>query len=275
MLKIGEFAQEAQVTIKALRHYAKLGLLKPIWIDRFTGYRYYSREQLSRLDRILALKDLGFSLEQIGQVLQQELTLEELRGMLRLKHAELAQHIREEQARLTRIEERLHRIEQADDALLSFVTPQKEQLEMEPEIVTKPAFTAVGLKYFGKNENKDIPHLWGELNPRAGEIEHKTGIAYGVCGEMEENGRFHYLAGYGVTDTSNLPSGMETWDVPPQKYAIFPCTLDTIHQTYQYIFDTWFPQSGYQKAEGPDFEWYGENFDVETGEGMAIYMPVK
>lgn len=275
MLKIGEFAKEAQVTVKTLRHYAKLGLLKPIWTDRFTGYRYYSREQLSRLDRVMVLKDLGFSLEQIGQVLQEELTLDELRGMLRLKHAELAQHIREEQARLTRIEERMHRLEEANDALLSLVTQPKEQLEMEPEIVSKPAFTAVGLKYFGKNENKEIPQLWGTLNPRAGEIKHKTGIAYGVCGEMEENGRFHYLAGYGVTDTSSLPSGMETWDVPAQKYAVFPCTLDTIHQTYQYIFDTWFPQSGYQKAEGPDFEWYGENFDVETGEGMAIYMPVK
>ncbi|GJM42525.1 MAG: transcriptional regulator [Ardenticatenaceae bacterium] len=275
MLRIGEFAEAAQVTNKALHHYAKLGLLKPVWRDRFTGYRYYSQEQLSRLNRILALKDLGFTLEQIGQILQQELTVDELRGMLRLKHAELAQHIREEQARLSRIEDRLRRIEQADVALLSLVTQQKEQLEMEPEIVTKPAFTAVGLMYYGKNQNNEIPGVWGKLNPRMGEIEHKTGVAYGVCGELEEDGRFHYLAGFEVTDAANLPSGMERWNVPEQKYAVFPCTLETIGQTYQYVFDTWFPQSGYQKGEGPDFEWYSKNFFPGVNDEMAIYVPIK
>jgi DNA-binding transcriptional MerR regulator len=128
-----------------LRHYARLGLLKPLWTDRFTGYRYYSREQLSRLNRIMALKDLSFTLEQIGQVLPEEMSLDELRGMLRLKQAELAQHIRETQARLVRIEERLRRIEQADDPLLGLTVRQKEQITMKPEIVNYPAFMAVGL----------------------------------------------------------------------------------------------------------------------------------
>jgi predicted transcriptional regulator YdeE len=275
MLKIGEFAQEGQVTIKTLRHYAKLGLLKPIWTDRFTGYRYYSREQLSRLNRIMALKDLGFTLEQIGQVLQEEMTLDELRGMLRLKQAELAQHVREEQARLSRIEERLRRIEQADDPLLSLIAQQKEQITMKPEIVNQPVFTAVGLMYHGTNEGNEIPQVWQQLNARHHEIQNKSGIAYGVCGEMEENGRFHYLAGFGVTSQPELPEGMAQWDVPAQTYAVFPCTLHTIHQTYQYIFEIWFPQSGYQKGDGPDLEVYSETFDMATGEGMAIYMPVK
>ncbi len=275
MLKIGEFAKEVQVTVKTLRHYAKLGLLKPAWRDRFTGYRYYTREQIPRLNRIMALKDLGFSLEQIGQVLQNELALDELRGMLRLKHAELEQHIQEEQARLTRIEARLSQIEHEDDFPLSLVIKRKEQLKMEPEIVTKPAFTAVGLMYHGKNENNEIPQVWGKVNPRCEEIQQQTGEAYGVCGEMEEDGRFHYLAGYGVKEAAALPDGMERWDVPEQTYAVFPCTLKTIGETYQYIFDTWLPQSGYTKADGPDFELYDESFDMDTGEGMAIYMPVK
>lgn len=275
MLKIGDFAKEAQITVKTLRHYAKLGLLKPVWIDRFTGYRYYSQEQLSRLNRIVALKDFGFTLEQIGQILQEDLTLDELRSMLRLKHAELAQHIRDEQARLARIEDRLTRIEQADDALLSLVTRPKEQLEMEEKIVTLPAFTAVGLPYHGKNQNGEIAQVWGKLNTRVSEIEHKTGVAYGVCGDMDENGRINYLAGFAVSDANNLPDGMSSWAVPAQKYAVFPCTLQTIQQTFHHIFETWFPQSGYQKAEGPDLEVYGEEFDPETGEGMAIYMPVK
>ena len=67
MLKIGEFSRLAQVSTKTLRHYDQCGLFRPAWIDRFTGYRYYTLSQLPQLNRILTLKDLGFSLEQIGQ----------------------------------------------------------------------------------------------------------------------------------------------------------------------------------------------------------------
>ncbi len=279
MLKIGEFAKKTQVTVKTLRHYDRLGLLKPAWIDRFTGYRYYAQEQLPRLNRIMVLKDLGFTLQQTGRILQNELTVDELRGMLRLKCAELEQHIEEEQARLARVEARLRQIEHEGDFLMSLVTQRKEQrkerLIMEPKIVTKPAFTAVGLMYFGKNENNEIPQVWGKLNPRHEEIKHRAGPAYGICGDLEDDGRFHYLAGFEVTEAVDLPADMEKWDVPEQQYAVFPCSLKTIHETYQYIFETWLPQSGYTRDDGPDFEFYGEEFDMATGEGMAIYMPVK
>ncbi len=111
MIKIGDFARLGQVSIVTLRHYDEIGLLKPVKVDDFTGYRYYSVEQLPRLNRILALKDLGFSLEQIEQVLNGGLTLDELRGMLKLKHAELEQRLTEERARLDRIAARLRHIE--------------------------------------------------------------------------------------------------------------------------------------------------------------------
>ncbi|HET8910910.1 MAG TPA: MerR family transcriptional regulator, partial [Ktedonobacteraceae bacterium] len=69
MLKIGEFAQVGQVSIATLRHYDQLGLLKPIALDPVSGYRYYALDQLPRLNRILVLKDLGFPLDQISQLL--------------------------------------------------------------------------------------------------------------------------------------------------------------------------------------------------------------
>lgn len=114
MIKIGDFARLSQVTIAALRHYDEVGLLKPIEVDRFTGYRYYSVSQLPRLNRILALKDLGFSLEQIEGVLNGGISLDELRGMLRLKQAEVEQQLAQEQARLARIAARLRQIELED-----------------------------------------------------------------------------------------------------------------------------------------------------------------
>jgi DNA-binding transcriptional MerR regulator len=89
MFKIGDLSKLSRVSVKTLRYYDEIGLLKPAQVDRFTGYRYYSFDQLPRLNRILALKDLGFSLEQIAQVLNEGLPPAQLRGMLRLRQMEL------------------------------------------------------------------------------------------------------------------------------------------------------------------------------------------
>jgi predicted transcriptional regulator YdeE/DNA-binding transcriptional MerR regulator len=112
MLKIGDFSRLGQVTVKTLRHYGQMGLLKPAWIDRYTGYRYYALEQLPRLNRILALKELGFSLEQIAPLLDDNLSAEQLQGIVMLKRAELEQRVQSEQMRLARVEARLRQIEQ-------------------------------------------------------------------------------------------------------------------------------------------------------------------
>ncbi len=111
MLKIGEFSRIAHVSIKTLRYYAHEGLLEPVWIDRFSGYRYYSLDQLPVLNRILVLKDLGFSLDQIKQLVKSGLSIDELLGMLRIKKTELMLRVQDEQMRLARVENRLQQIE--------------------------------------------------------------------------------------------------------------------------------------------------------------------
>lgn len=128
MLKIGDFARVAHVSIATLRHYEKLGLLKPYALDTETGYRSYCLDQLPRLHRILALKDLGFPLGQIRQLLQEDLSLDQLRGMLTLQQRQTQQLIEMEQARLSRIVTRLRHIEQegnmpAHEVLLKQVEP--------------------------------------------------------------------------------------------------------------------------------------------------------
>jgi predicted transcriptional regulator YdeE/DNA-binding transcriptional MerR regulator len=112
MLRVGEFSQLAHVTVKTLRHYDRLGLLKPVWTDRYTGYRYYNLDQLPRLHRILALKDLGFSLAQVGKMINEDLPVGDLRRMFDQKQAELQQHLVTEQERLRRVAQRLEQIEQ-------------------------------------------------------------------------------------------------------------------------------------------------------------------
>jgi len=115
MLKIGEFSRIGQVSVKALRYYDEMGLLKPHQIDPITGYRYYSFDLLPRLNRILALKELGLSLEQINQLLNNDITAEQLRGMLRLKQVEIQQRMVEEKEKLARVETRLKMIEQENE----------------------------------------------------------------------------------------------------------------------------------------------------------------
>ncbi|WP_042428853.1 MerR family transcriptional regulator [Streptacidiphilus anmyonensis] len=111
MFTIGDFARLGQVSIRMLRHYDALGLLRPARVDPFTGYRYYEAAQLSRLNRVIALKDLGFSLQQVGEVLDARIGPEELRGMLRLRQAELAEAVAAATARLAQVETRLRTIE--------------------------------------------------------------------------------------------------------------------------------------------------------------------
>lgn len=112
MLKIGDFSQLGQVSVRTLRHYDEMGLLKPTHIDRYTDYRYYSVEQLSRLNRILALKDLGLSLEQVAHVLNESPTADQLRSIFAAKQAEIEQHLMENRAKLERVAARLRHIEQ-------------------------------------------------------------------------------------------------------------------------------------------------------------------
>lgn len=114
MIRIGDFSKLSRVSIKALRLYDEMGLLKPVEVDRFTGYRYYEFDQLPRLYHILALKNLGFSLEEIGRLLKAELSAEQMRGMLKLRQAEIRQRVDEEAARLERVELWLRQIEQED-----------------------------------------------------------------------------------------------------------------------------------------------------------------
>ncbi len=112
MIRIGDFSKLSRVSVKTLRYYDEMGLLKPVEVDRFSGYRYYEFNQLPRLYRILALKDLGFSLEEIGRLLEGDLPAEQLRGILKLRQAEIRQQVEEEAARLERVEHWLRQIEQ-------------------------------------------------------------------------------------------------------------------------------------------------------------------
>jgi len=444
MLKIGEFSKIAQVSIKTLRYYDKVGLLKPVHIDRYTNYRYYTLTQLVSLNRILALKDLDFSLEQIHELVKMDLSEDGLRNMLEAKATELRQRITDEQDRLLRLENRLLNVDQdlqafqnpvvlkstpnlliasvrevlpsvldlrewrhnnlekihsilkrldkkpsgpdlliyhqddyreeeidieigtiihetpdnttanqvkddvhirtlfAVNQLATTIAPQSvtdladtyasltqwtqkngfqpigpwreliftqegtnseplveiqrpvmkaakfyqklEINEMEPKIFTKPNFTIVGLRYFGKNENQEISELWGKFNSRAaaiGGIDNGTDeAAIGLCitpEEGSEDGSFEYTAGVIVSEVGDVPEGFIVRHVPEFTYAVFAHRgdLSGLKETYAYIYESWLPQSGYELAAMLDFEYYNEDFKNFAPDSVFyIYVPI-
>jgi DNA-binding transcriptional MerR regulator/effector-binding domain-containing protein len=123
MFRIGDFSRIARVSCRLLRHYDELGLLKPARIEPDTGYRFYSAAQLPRLNRILVLRELGMSLEQIAQALREDLGAAELRGMLLMRRTETERAIEAESQRLRQIEARISQMDAEgslapDDVLL-------------------------------------------------------------------------------------------------------------------------------------------------------------
>jgi DNA-binding transcriptional MerR regulator len=169
MIKIGEFSKLVQVSVPTLRYYDEIGLLKPVQVDPFTGYRYYSASQLPRLHRILALKGLGFSLEQIGAVLAEGLTLEQMRGMLRLRHAQIRQQLADVHSQLLEVEVRLGQIEKEDRfSAYDVMLKQVEPLLVASVRAILPRHSAVGA-LFGEVYAAIGPHVAEALGPRPGQ----------------------------------------------------------------------------------------------------------
>lgn len=149
---------------------------------------------------------------------------------------------------------------------------------MEIKIVEMPAFTIVGLKYRGKNEEDEIPQLWQALMPRAQEIEAmvELPVAYGISANMDEDsGEFDYVAGFEVSRATDIPEGMVVIEVPGGRYARFTTTLPNIGETFQNAYGQWLPAVGLKPSGGPEIELYDERFDSEDPSSeFDIYIPI-
>lgn len=156
MLKIGDFSSLSQISIKTLRYYDERGLLSPVHVDPETGYRYYSAAQLSLLHRILALKDFGFSLEQIATCLEEKVTAEQMRGMLLLRQAEQQARVEEEHDRLSRLQSRIRLIEQETSMQQEVILKEVPQQWIASKRETIANYPSIGKLY---------PRLFEALGP--------------------------------------------------------------------------------------------------------------
>jgi effector-binding domain-containing protein len=247
MIRIGDFSRLSRVSIKTLRYYDEMGLFKPIDVDRFTGYRYYSASQLPRLNRILALRDLGLSLEQIARVLDEGVSSEQLRGMLRLKRAELQQHIASEQARLARVEARLNTIDQ-EDKMPDYDVVIKQ---IEPQLVAGVRDTLYSYPEIGRL----LGEVYGYLDRH--NMNGADLIAAGIWHDDEY--KTSDIDGEGVIYLKlSIPEGgrVKVYELPATTVAsvVHKGTYNTLNQAYE-VIGRWIEANGY-RIVGPNREIY-------------------
>ncbi|MGB3829490.1 MAG: MerR family transcriptional regulator [Ornithinimicrobium sp.] len=244
MISIGEFARLGQVSVRMLRHYDRIALLPPADIDPHSGYRQYAAEQLARLNRIVALKDLGFTLEQVGSIVDGGVDPEELRGMLRLRHAELESEESLARDRLSGVEHRLRLIE-------------KEQTMSDTEYVVK-SLPAVRLaaKQATVESQPDIAEFVGPAFAELATAVSRAGGSLQVAMAqyaMSEN-EIEVTAGFGCT--GSVP-GARTVDLPPVDTAVCAVhlgSMDGIGAAWQQL-SRWASDQGWSPS-GPCRENY-------------------
>jgi DNA-binding transcriptional MerR regulator/effector-binding domain-containing protein len=208
MFSIGEFARLGTVSVRTLRHYDEIGLLRPAKVDPVTGYRGYSAGQLGRLNRIIALKELGLSLAQTRQLLD-GITLDELRGMLMLRRAQLEHELEEHRNQLLGVEARLRYI-------------AREGAMPADDIVVKriPATGVVAIA--GSAPAFGAPNIVPVVN-RSRELFDQLGIR----DRVKEAGPFlifyEHDHGNGVTVYLALPVAEPPAELPPPaRYLVLP-----------------------------------------------------
>ncbi|MFJ9340349.1 MerR family transcriptional regulator [Streptomyces sp. NPDC101733] len=219
MYTIGDFAKHGRVSVRMLRHYDALGLLRPARVDPSSGYRFYEAAQLARLNRVIALKELGFSLEQVGSILNEEVGPEELRGMLRLRRAELETAVAETVARLTRVETRLRTIESEG------TMPAEEIVLKSLPSIRLAELTGIAASYAPQDIGPVIGPLYEELCARvesAGVTPTGPGTAYYEAAPGGEPGSVLVHAGLPVAAAvraGELGGAVRIVELPPVERA--------------------------------------------------------
>jgi len=246
MFKIGEFSRIAQVPIKTLRYYDEVGLLPPAEVDPFTDYRYYSADQLARLNRILAFKDLGFSLGEISRLLDENVSSEQLRGMLRLKEAEIRERVEQDQERLARVKARLYLIEMEDHMSDNeVVIKQVPAVRVASLRATVPAYNQQNILWnelYGYMAAQGVKHAQSPITlypSEMREVDPEVQVTQPFEGNLKGNGRIHVI---------ELP------EISQMASIVHRGPLTRLGESY-YALTQWVEKNGFRWA-GPGREVY-------------------
>jgi len=252
MISIGEFARLGRVSVRMLRHYDAIGLLCPQCTDPRTGYRYYADDQLRRLNRIVALKELGLRLEQVAHIVDERLDADQLRTMLRLRQAELESQISESRQRLDRVMARLRLIDCEESMSRSDISTKT----VEP-------VTTVGLRELAESATQEdvgpvITAMYPTIMARFAQAGvHPVGpsIAYYTpAPERSEDALWVHATFPASSDTVE---GLQTVEIPAARVAslIYQGSMAGVDEAYQSLH-----------------RWVRENGHTATGGAREVYL---
>lgn len=281
---IGQFSRIAMVSSSALRFYDEIGLLKPCSLDRATGYRYYSAEQVGDILFISEMREYGFSLQEIKSFLKNH-DKEFLLKSLREKYDQLFW----EEQKITYIRRKLKTKLNNLEGGNSMDKINSDHTKMEVKVVTKDE----GMKTVGISrliptwppENPDLfTDLWTQYwdEDISSKIPNKKypSVRYGIL--TFKNGSIYYLITDEVTSYDHVPDDFIKFDIPAGTYAVCAFngkTFDemvnsSLKKAYDYLLTTWLPESNYKHTEAFSLEVYDDRSRKKEYPEMDIYQPI-
>lgn len=254
-----------------LRHYDNIGLLRPVAVDARSGYRYYTADQLRRLNRVIALKDLGLTLAQVQLVLDDVLDAAELRGLLRLRRAQLEAQLAADTTRLTRIEARLRAIDREGR-----MTTQDVVLKELPSLRVAE-LTAMAASYETADIGRAIRPLYPELLRRLAVAEVSlSGPSLAYYEPAGDGEKIVVHAGLEVAVSPDRARDFAVVDLPAVPAAatvIHRGPMDEVAGTLQ-LLAQWIEENGW-RAEGYARELYVEYCADDPAAGVTeLQQPV-
>ncbi|MBO1582001.1 MULTISPECIES: MerR family transcriptional regulator [Bacillus] len=245
MFRIGDFSKLNKISIKTLRYYDEIDLLKPQKIDNHTGYRYYSAQQIPRLHRILALKDVGFSLQEISILLDDEATKHEM--FLKKTH-EIKIEIRKKEEQLLRLQTVFTRTQEEKSMNYHIVTKQIEPIQV----------AAINEKL---NSALKQSELWGELINHIDKHHVKRNAPIAIYNTSTKEDTIHLKVCMPITKNIQETENIKIEQLPVIEQAaciIHKGTNDTLTNAYTAV-QQWIEQNQYE-VTGPVREVHIEGY---------------
>jgi DNA-binding transcriptional MerR regulator len=261
---IGTVARLGQVSVRTLRHYDDLGLLEPAHVDPATGYRYYTPDQVLRLHRILVLRDLGVPLSEIGRLIDDDVTVEQLRGILRLRQAEARAQLTTQTEQLTRVEIRLAQLEEGPMTAYEVIVKR-----LEPRRVVTVSKDLAGVDQISEACSRMYPQLHAALERHRVAFHGLSLALYEDTGD--EDRPLRLTTALPVPDDVTIDTdGVATIELPAVERAattVVRGAPDQFHEAFRALHE-WIDRTGdratpfdrelYIDCDGPHDSWVTE-----------------
>lgn len=258
MFGIGQFAQVAKVSVRTLRHYDDVGLLRPAAVDDSTGFRSYSASQLPLLNRILVLKDLGFKLAEITRMIEAGVSPDELVGMLKLRQAEAERQADEERRRLIRVAARIDLLTGENPMSSNHLSDTAVAVVVKPLDATRVAIVGETVDGFDVDFAPLFARLYPALFEELGRLGiDPTGPTHGLY-DQRDDGRIDVWAGVMIAADAEVASDLvSVRDLPAVERAatlVHAGSMETVEASFA-ILDGWI-ESAEEQAVGLGREVY-------------------